>query len=94
MSIQEIKEAVANMPPDEQREFAAWYLHYWKPTRPTRSAEEIAYTDRLVKEAGDRAKAHRRERTRHAIEGLRRARKGVTLGPDITIRELIEEGRI
>lgn len=35
----------------------------------------------------------RRKSTREVIEELRELRKGVRLGDDLTIRELIEEGR-
>jgi len=34
-----------------------------------------------------------REKARRAVEGLLEAGRGVTLGPGLTIRELIDEGR-
>ena len=35
----------------------------------------------------------RKDEVREAVRKMRELRKGVTLGPDLTIRKLIEEGR-
>ena len=35
----------------------------------------------------------RKPDVRHVVGTMRELRKGVTLGPDLTIRQLIEEGR-
>ncbi len=39
------------------------------------------------------AKAERKPHVRRVVQEMRQLRKGVTLGPDLTIRQLIEEGR-
>ena len=51
---------------------------------------EAGKLDALIEEA----KAEHRARTVKAVDGLMAASKGVTLGKDATLRELIEEGRI
>jgi hypothetical protein len=38
-------------------------------------------------------KADNRRDVRRVLQQMRELRKGVTLGPDLTIRQLIEEGR-
>lgn len=51
----------------------------------TRHGRPVA---RLVSSAG----AFDREKARQAVEDIKRMRKGVTLG-DVTLRDLIEDGR-
>ena len=43
--------------------------------------------------ADDGPPARTRANTRAAIQRIRRLRKGVTLGPGVTIKQLVEEGR-
>jgi len=43
--------------------------------------------------AGESVDAAREQRVREAFGRLRELRRGVTLGPDVTVRDLIDEGR-
>lgn len=67
--------------------------------RVTREAEERGMTvDAYVLEAVSPASAPededlRRRRIEEAVDHIRASRRGIRLGPDLTIRDLTEEGR-
>lgn len=58
----------------------------------TRHGVPVAVLDSAEPAIGTRSPERQRE-IRQAIEDIKRLSRGVTLGPDLTIKECIEEGR-
>lgn len=58
----------------------------------TRHGVPVAVMNSAEPASGNRSPERQRE-IRQAIEDIKRLRRGVTLGPDLTIKECIEEGR-
>lgn len=55
MSIQEMKQAVADMPPDERAEFAAWLNEHWTEQPRPVTFEDIKHLVGIGKGPGDLA---------------------------------------
>lgn len=58
----------------------------------TKHGMPVAVMNSAEPASGNRSPERQRE-IRQAIEDIKDLRKGLTLGPDLTIRDLIEEGR-
>lgn len=89
---EQLQQRLAAMPADEREAMAAQILNEWETLEWDRQIEtdvKIGKLERIAQESADEAQA----RVAETIDALRAFRKGLTLG-DVTIRELIEEGRI
>lgn len=76
---EQLKHQLDALPPEEREAEAAQLLDDLKQRMQQRHAGE--------------SEAERRARAIRAVDGLRELRKGITLGNDLTIRDLIEDGR-
>ncbi len=95
MSIKELETAVTKLSPEDLARFAEWVAEY-RSNEWDRQIEEDARAGRLnalVREAEDDL-ASRQARTARHIEELRAFRESLTLGDEVSIRGLIDEGRV
>lgn len=84
MSIQEIEAAIEKLPPDELQAFLGWIDRYREEASRVEAPHERHW---IGGEQPNRADV------KTAVEHLKTLREGVTLGSDLTIRQLIDEGR-